>query len=42
MIKNKWNNTVFIDIIEIIEWKKNNWYNRGDMIVLIAGLWDLI
>ena len=35
MIKNKWYNSVLIDIISIIESNKNNWYNSIEIIDII-------
>ena len=42
MIKNKWYNTVLIDIIEIIDSNKNNWYNSSDIIDIIVDFWHMI
>ncbi len=36
MIKNKWYNSVIIDVISIIETNKNNWYDSIDIIDIIA------
>ena len=36
MIKNKWYNSVLIDIISIIESNKNDWYNSIEIIDIIA------
>ena len=42
MIWNKWYNPVLIEIIAIIDWNKNNWYNRSDIIDIIVDFGHMI
>ncbi len=42
MIKIKWNNIVLIEMINIIKSNKNNWYDRSDILDIIADFWEMI